>query len=236
MKDAKQTLSERMAARQSEARAKIKAALWQDEPDGDAVAAVALAGGIPPAEVDKLAVEIETAKATLQGAVEAEKVLPGLRAKLATAKTEAEAATAALKAADAADDLARVALGEAEQAVTTATRERDAAALLLRSGTLPRELAPAFVREAMAREDAEHEAAAREARVTTLKRQTIPWLADRVTALETEIAKMDEPGRPRENTLTGGKLVDYRASLEHRLDAEKTKLKEARAELRKLEK
>ncbi len=228
-------ISERMAARQGEARAKIRAMLWGDNPDADKVAIAALTGAIDPAEVDTMAAEIEAAQAELQAAVEAEKALPALREKLATAKTEAAKADAALKAADAADDAARAALGEAEESLATATQARNAAAQMLRSGTLPPERAPAFVRDLVKREDAAQESAAREARITTLKRSTIPWIKNRIEGLETEIAAMKEESRPREDIIRNGQIVDYHAALKARLESEKTKMNEAITELRKLE-
>ena len=232
----KMTLSERMAARQSEARAKIKDALWEDNPDADAVAAVALAGAIPPAEVDKMAAEIESAKATLQKAVEADKELPELREKLTAAKAEAEKAEAALAAADAADDAARCELGEAGEAVDRATRERDAAALLLRDGALPPALAPAFAREKAEKDEAEHKRTEAAGRLGVLKNQ-IRWREDRVDGLRRELAnqKADDPKKTM-RAATGGTLAAMQDVLAGRLKIEEDALKEAKAELKTLQK
>jgi len=223
-----------MAARQTEAETKIKALLWADG-DADEVAAVALAGGLPPERVDMMAVEIGAAKTKLKAATEANDRLPELTKELKTATATAATAATALKTADEADDLARVALGDAEEALRMANVARDAGARLLSAGIVPDGSAPAFLSEIVAGWKTQEEAAKCALRIKTLKRQ-IPWHENRVEGLKQELSKEAERDPKRENkTIGSGGFADVQTVLTGRLKAERGNLKAAQAELAKLE-
>jgi hypothetical protein len=230
-----QSIGERMAARQTDAEQKCRALLWADgEPE--AVAAVALAGGLDPAKVDKLADEIGAAKAKLQAATGANDRLPELSKAHTAARSAATEAAKVLEAASAADDVARLALGESENALRLATAARDAGARLLLDGIIPAALAPACLVEIVAGWRTEQEATERDGQIRTLKQQ-IPWRESRVEGLEKELAEQKADDPKRENkTIGAAGFVDVQTAIESRLRTEREALKEAKAELRKLDK
>ena len=231
----KQSISERMAARQTEAETKIKAILW-DDGDPDKVAALALANGVPPERVDHLAVEISDAKTKVQAAIEANDTITELIKAQTKAQSTAATAAKALTDADEADDAARVSLGDAKEALLQANADRDAAARLLSAGIVPDGSAPPFLSEIVARWQNQQETAGRALRIKTLKRQ-IPWHENRVDCLKHELKEQKASDPKRDNkTIGGGDLVAVQTALEGRLKTEKANLKAARAELVALEK
>ncbi len=229
------TIGERMAARQTEAEAKIKGLLWSDA-DPDEVAAVALAGGLTPESVDKLAVQIEAAQATLQAATEANDRLPELSKAHTAARSAATEAAEKLESASMADDRARRGLGDAVEALRLATAARDAGARLLADGIIPADMAPAFTVEIVKKWEADEKDAGRVERIRTLE-QRIPWRESRIEGLAKELAeqKADDPKKENQTIGTAG-FVDIQTVLESRLRTEREQLKEAKAELRQLEK
>jgi hypothetical protein len=229
------TIGARMAARQNEAETKCKALLWADG-DADEVAAVALAGGLTPERVDALATEIGAAQATLQAATAAEKSMPELTKAMQTATEQARKAAEKLETAQAADDAAREALGYAEEAVRVASAERDAGARALAANTIPPDVAPSFLVEIVDGWRAREAASKRASRIQTLQRREIPWREDRIKGLAKELKDQKAQDPKRENqTVGGGGFVALQTALEGRLKTEKKALKDAKAELAKLE-
>jgi len=230
-----QSISQRMAAKQAEAMQSITALLWSDG-DGDEIAKVAIGAGLDPTKVDALAGQIEKAKVALQAAAEAHDRLPALTKALETATAKAATAARALAAADAADDAARLALGDASEALRLSRDVREAAARLLADGFIPSDMAPPFLAQIVAGWKSEQEATARAERTAVLKRQ-IPHLESRVEGLEKELAKQKATDHKRENqTIGAGGFVDVQTAIEGRLKTERENMKSAKAELRQLEK
>jgi hypothetical protein len=230
------TIGERMQARQADATAKIQALLWDPKPDLDAIAQVALSGGVPPEQVDKLQASTEAAKRTLAAAVAAHDRSPGLEKQLAAARAKTAKAAKAL-------ELARTAAAEAErsrsaiEAVTVADSVSvTAAAQALQARTIPTNRAPEFLTQ-LIETWALHEASqARVSRMFTLKAQ-IRWLENRVEGLQSELKaeKRDDPAK--ENSVAGPSgLIPLQDALSDRLRTEREQLKAVKAELRKLEK
>ena len=230
-----QKISERMAARQGEAQTKIKSLLWADgDPDG--IAAVALAGGLDPAKVDAMATEISAAKEKLQSAIAAHESIPKLTEAMQTATDTARKAAAVLEKAQAADDAARVALGDAEQSLQVATSARDDAARLLTANTIPPDVAPSFLVEIVENWQKREAQSKRVSRIQSLQRREIPWREDRVKGLERELKEQKAQDPKRENqTVGGGGFVALQTALEGRLKTERKALRDAKAELAKLE-
>jgi hypothetical protein len=234
-KEKTKTIGERMAARQAEAEQKARALLWSDA-DPDEVAAVALAGGLTPEKVDKLAVEIGAAKEKLQAAIAADKSMPKLTEAMQTATEQARKAAAKLEAAQAADDAAREAKVAAEEGLRVAGVARDAGARLLGDGIIPPEVAPPFLVEIVDRWTEQEAAHKRASRIQSLKRREIPWREDRIKGLARELKDQKAQDPKKENqTIGGGGFVDMHTALEGRLKSERKALKDAKAELAKLE-
>ena len=147
MKTNEQTIGAKMQQRQNEARAKIQSELWKDTPDTDKIVSLALAGGLPPVEVDQIAASIETAKAQLED-------LSGLD--LIALKTESERAGAArdkasvtLEKAQSAYDTAEATAGDAGAAFDSAFQKFRAAAGAATAGSLPTDRLPEIVQKIM---------------------------------------------------------------------------------------
>jgi hypothetical protein len=231
----KQSIGERMQARQGEATEKIKSLLWADG-DADEIAQVALAGGLDGAKVDTMAAAIGAAKEKLQAATTANDQLPTLTKAHAEATEQARTAAAKLAEADAADDAARAALGCAEETLRVANVARDAGARLLADGIIPPDVAPAFMVEIVERWNKQEAASKRASRIQTLQRQEIPWRENRVKALAQELKEQKAVDPKRENQTIGASgFVDMQTALAARLKTERAELKSARDELKTLE-
>jgi hypothetical protein len=229
-----QSISERMAARVSEAEAKIKALLWGGG-DADEVAGVALAGGIDPARVDRLATEIGNAKATLAAAEAAHKALPGITKGATEARTAAAKTSAALAKASTADDEAQQALGDAEAAVAQAENARRTALNAALSGKLPADAWPAWLRTLAAEAVAADERQKAVSKAAGL-RHAIRRCRDSVAYLEKEAERLAKSkNRERECVVTGGGLQDSAEAFAARLKTERAALAVAETELAKLE-
>lgn len=112
------SISEIMAQKKADALARVKTALWKDDPD--AAADAALKGGVDPVTTDRIASEVQAAKSALAAAVTANAALPELT-KSAAATRQAAAKTArALQLAQVANTEASDAAGDAGAAVEVA--------------------------------------------------------------------------------------------------------------------
>jgi hypothetical protein len=230
----KQSISERMAARQGEAETKIKALLWGGG-DADEVAGVALAGGIDPARVDKLAAEIDKAKAVLATAIEANTALPGLDDKLSVAKSAVAKTSAALSKAISADEDARGALGDVEAAVILAQDARRAALNAALYGTLPADMWPAWLRTLAAEARAADERQKAASRAAFL-RHGIRRLRDSIAHLENEVDRIAKSkNRDREMVAGPGGLQDAGEAMKAQLNTEKSAMAAAEKELAQIE-
>jgi chromosome segregation ATPase len=230
------SIGDRMAARKSEAQAKIGSMLWAEEPDLDAIAATALAGGVEPAAVDKMHTDAEAAKRTLAAAVEADGKTAGLEKRLSAARAKTAQATAAYESAQAA-------LRDAEQeqsgieADLHVTRESVAtAARSMQAGTIPTDHAPAFLAELVAQWKADEARQRRVSRIATLQAQ-IRWLEGRVEGLQSELKseRADDPGRENK-VASAGTLIPLQDAIAARLKTEREQLKAVKTELAQLEK
>ncbi len=228
------SIAERMAARRSEAEAKIKALLWKGN-DTDEAAALALAGGIEPAAAERMAAGVAAAKILVRAATEANERLPELQAAHAAAEKSARAAASKLEAAERAHDEAQDALGDAAAKLQAATGAREDAARQFGTA-IPEGLAPPFLVEIVAGWKASKAASLRASRIDTLKRRAIPARENRVAAWEAELASQKRDDPDKENRVVGaGGLVDTRSALEARIRTEKEALKAEKAELAALE-
>jgi hypothetical protein len=232
-----QTLSigERMRLRQADATAKIGSMLWADEVDGDAIAQVALQGGIEPTMVDKMHTDAQAAKATLQAAMQAHDRAPGLEKRLTAARAKNAAAARTLEAARAAAVSAGRAQAAIEATVTADSVSIEAAAQALQARAIPADRAPEFLTQLIETWAADEAAQARVSRMFTLKAQ-IRWLENRVEGLQSELKteRRDDPAK--QNSVTGPSgLLPLQDAISARLRTEREQLKTVKAELKVLE-
>ncbi len=176
------TIGERMQARQIEAREKIRALLWGDSPDGDAIAETALRAGLSAAEVAGLEADVAGVKALLSAA-EGVDVAELARASAAAVATEAKADAAAQRAVDAAAQ-ARDRAIEAEQALSVAKLAVAKAAQAAANGSIPAGKVTGAVRAALAEQKAEQLATERHGKAGILRHGVIPKLRAAADAAE----------------------------------------------------
>jgi hypothetical protein len=229
------TIGQRMQARQAEAQEKIRDMLWTADPDLDQVAQVALSGGIPPEQVDRMALDAEAAKRTLAAAVEAHDRAPGIERRATAARTKTAAAARALEAARAAAVSAGRAQAAAEAVATADSVAIEAAAQALQARSLPADRAPEFLAQLIETWAQDEAAQARVSRTFTLKAQ-IRWLENRVEGLQSELKaeRRDDPAK--ENSVAGpGGLLPLQDAILARLRTEREQLKTVKAELKMLE-
>jgi hypothetical protein len=230
------TIGQRMQARQAEAQEKIRDMLWTADPDLDQVAQVALSGGIPPEQVDRMALDAEAAKRTLAAAVAAHDRSPGLEKQLTAARAKTAKAAKALELARAAAVSAGRAQASIEAAATAASVAITAAAQALQARAIPANRAPEFLAQLIETWAQDEAAQARVSRMFTLKAQ-IRWLENRVEGLQSELKteRRDDPAK--ENSVAGPSgLLPLQDALAARLKTEREQLKSATAELKALEK
>jgi hypothetical protein len=229
------TIGGRMQTIRTAAQEKIRDMLWTADPDLDQVAQVALSGGIPPEQVDRMALDAEAAKGTLQTAVAAHDRAPGLEKQLTAARTKTAAAARTLEAARTAAAEAERAQASIEAAATAASVAITAAAQALQARSLPADRAPEFLAQLIETWAQDEAAQARVSRMFTLKAQ-IRWLENRVEGLQSKLKteRRDDPAK--ENSVAGpGGLLPLQDAIAARLRTEREQLKTVKAELRKLE-
>jgi nucleoid-associated protein YgaU len=230
------SIGERMRLRQAAAQEKIRGMLWADEVDGDAIAQVALQGGIEPTVVDKMHTDAQAAKATLQAAMQAHERTPGIERRATAARAKNAAAAKALELARTAAAEAERAQASTEAAVTAASVAITAAAQALQARTIPTDRAPEFLAQLIETWAQDEASQARVSRMFTLKAQ-IRWLENRIEGLQSELKaeRRDDPAK--ENSVAGPSgLIPLQDALSDRLRTEREQLKAVKAELRKLEK
>ena len=230
-----QTIGQRMQARKSEAETKVKGMLWSGA-DADAIAGVALAGGIDPAWIDKQAAEIEAAQATLRKAVEAHGREAGTARKLATARTAAEKARATLAQAQSAAGDAEAAQGAIEAEAAAIRAAIDTAARALQGGAIRADKAPEFLTALVAEWDMQ-EKASRLAGERAEVRRKIDWFEANVAQMRKllESEKADDPDKERCEAGPSG-LVKVQDILTGRIATQKQQLKDLKSRLAELDK
>jgi hypothetical protein len=225
------TISEKMNERKTDAAEKVKSMLWGDEPDLDAIAATALAGGVAPVDVDTMARSVAAAKATLAAAVEVNARLPELKKSAAAARSAAARSADALTKATSADVEARDALNDITSEIDGAAAVRNAAANLVDSGSIPKAMAPAFLQEICEQRKATEVASAKAARIATLKR-SVEWMKNRVDGLKDELKKEKGTDPAKENSIPGpAGLIAIQDAIAGRLKGERQRLADAEKEL-----
>jgi hypothetical protein len=231
-----ETIGQRMAAKQAASVAEITTALWADNPDGNAVADMALAGGVTADAVDKMVATVTAGKVALAAAIEADRGAADLANAASKARQSAARTAAVLEKAQAEHDAASDSLQDVErQQADNATAINDAARLV-EAGSIPPTLAPPFLQQLVERRRVAAVEADRAAKIATLRR-TIAWRRSRIRALEAELEAERRRDPDRDNVIVGGRgLVGYADAISGRIRVETAAMEEAEAELAELAK
>jgi hypothetical protein len=230
MSEQNRTIGERMAARKGEAETKAKGMLWSGA-DADEIAAVALAGGIDPAWIDKQAAAVEAAQAAIRAAIEAQGRQHAIETELQAAQTATAKATRALTLAQTAVEDAEAAQGAIEAASAAARAAVVAAARAVQGGAIPTDRAPDFLTALVDQWTANERAAARGQAITSLERQ-VEWRKTRIEALQAELKAERKTDPTKERSAIGpGGFIPNQTVLAGRIKTEREALKAAKREL-----
>jgi hypothetical protein len=177
-----QSIGEKMNERKAGAVAKVKALLWADAPDLDAIAAVALGAGLTPADVSQIETEVAGARALLSAA-DGVDVAELTRAHAAAVAAEGKASAAAERAVDAAGQ-ARWRTIEAERLLSAGKLAVDQAAQACMGGGIPSGKITEAIRLSMAEQDEVQRATERRGKAGILRHGVIPKLRERLAVAE----------------------------------------------------
>ncbi len=206
------TISELMEKKAQAAREKVRELMWTGA-EADAVAETAIAGGLPPAEVDTIEAEVAEGKAAIERLRAFD--MPALKTAADKSRTARTKADKQLRQAEEALDAAAAEEQEASGKLTEARRAFEETATQVSSGKLPATGLPKLVETILAARtaNAEREDLAGKANGLLLE---IAKTEPRATALQQEADKLRATKSIEQTADAGGRLRpladDYAAS------------------------
>ena len=222
MKDQKpESISEKMQNVTKQATEKITSLLWDDNADPDKIAALAITGGLKPAEIEELeksvdAAKIELSKCAKFDLVSIKKIAKDTKAIFDAADVTVQQAKEIRSSASWEYETAVSKLVEAKAAFVSLTSE-------VERGQVPRDKAPAPVIAILARAAAHSELRELELKAKQI-RLAKPKIINQLELLESRITQLG--GSTDEKVLSADGLVDELSIIKKRLKQIKTTVKE----------